>query len=38
MIPIFNSPDSAAATCALQALMKMKKLDIAALRAVHEGK
>jgi predicted 3-demethylubiquinone-9 3-methyltransferase (glyoxalase superfamily) len=38
MIPMFNNPDSAAATRAMQAMMKMKKLDIAALRAAFEGK
>lgn len=38
MIPMFNSPDSAAAARAMQAMMKMTKLDIAALRAAYEGK
>lgn len=38
MISMLNSPDSAAAARAMQAMMKMKKLDIATLRAAYEGK
>ncbi|MEZ0472501.1 hypothetical protein [Luteimonas salinilitoris] len=38
IIQMHNSPDSAAATRAMQAMMTMKKLDIAALRAAYEGK
>jgi predicted 3-demethylubiquinone-9 3-methyltransferase (glyoxalase superfamily) len=37
MIQMFNSPDSASAAPAMQAMFKMKKLDIAALRAAYEG-
>ena len=38
VIKMYTSPDRAAAARAMQAMMKMKKLDIAALRAAYEGK
>ncbi len=38
MIEMLNSPDKAAAARAMQAMMKMRKLDIAALRAAFEDK
>ena len=38
VIQMYTSPDSAAAARAMQAMMKMKKLDIATLRAAFEGK
>jgi predicted 3-demethylubiquinone-9 3-methyltransferase (glyoxalase superfamily) len=38
VIQMYNSPDSAAAARAMQAMMKMKKLDVAVLRAAFEGR
>ena len=38
VIKMYTSPDRAAAARAMQAMMKMRKLDIAALRAAYEGK
>lgn len=35
---MMNSPDHAASQRAMQALMKMKKLDIAALQAAYDGR
>ena len=37
MEELFNDPDRARATRAMEALLKMKKLDIAALRAAADG-
>jgi predicted 3-demethylubiquinone-9 3-methyltransferase (glyoxalase superfamily) len=38
VIEMYNSPDRDAAARTMQAMMKMGKLDIAALRAAYEGK
>jgi predicted 3-demethylubiquinone-9 3-methyltransferase (glyoxalase superfamily) len=38
MIPMFNSPDTAAAARAMQAMMTMQKIDIAAIKAAFEDK
>ena len=38
VIQMYTSPDSAAAARAMRAMMQMKKLDIATLRAAFEGK
>ena len=35
---LMNAPDQAAAQRAMQAMMKMKKLDIAALQAAFDGR
>lgn len=38
IIEMYNSPDRDAAARTMQAMMQMKRLDIAALRAAYEGK
>lgn len=38
LIAMYNSPDKAAAARTMQAMMKMKKLDIAALQAAYDGR
>ena len=38
MIPMFTSSDSAAAARAMQAMMTMKKIDIAKIKAAFDGK
>jgi predicted 3-demethylubiquinone-9 3-methyltransferase (glyoxalase superfamily) len=38
IIEMYNSPDRDAATRTMQAMMQMKRLDIAALQAAYEGK
>ena len=38
MIPMFTSADSAAAARAMQAMMTMKKIDIAKIKAAFDGK
>jgi len=38
MIPMFNSPDSAAAARAMQAMMSMRKIDIAKIKAAFDAR